>query len=91
MENAQYMERYFTTHNTYNDTVTPDPPVLPKTTTKGGSYNISFLDAGDGGTDPNATSYTLHAEPAGGQTADNCGTLTINQLGNKGAAQADCW
>lgn len=43
-----------------------------------------------------AQSYTLSATPLGTQTADTCGTLTINHLGVRsvqGASQtaAQCW
>lgn len=85
MANAQYMERYFTTHNTYYDNVTPDLPVLPTTSTDGGNYNLGFQGT------PNATSFMLRAVPAGAQVSDSCGTLTLNQAGTKGAAQANCW
>ena len=36
--------------------------------------------------------FTVTAAPQGAQTADTCGTMTINQLGVKGAAVASgCW
>ena len=43
-----------------------------------------------------AQSYTLSAAPLGAQTADACGTLTVNHLGVRsvqGASQtaANCW
>ena len=43
-----------------------------------------------------AQSYTLSATPVGTQTADTCGTLTVNHLGVRsvqGASQtaAQCW
>jgi type IV pilus assembly protein PilE len=43
-----------------------------------------------------AQSYTLSASPLGAQTADACGTLTVNHLGVRsvlGASQtaAQCW
>lgn len=43
-----------------------------------------------------ATSYTLTATPDGAQTSDECGTLTLNNIGVKGAmkdnaAVANCW
>lgn len=85
MENAQYMERYFTTHNTYYDNVTPDLPVLPVTSTEGGTYAIGFQGT------PDATSFVIQAVPQGSQVGDKCGTLTINHLGNKTAAAAGCW
>lgn len=85
LEDAQYMERYFTTHNTYNDTATPDPPVLPRTSTEGNTYAISFQGT------PDATSFVIQAVPQGSQVGDKCGTLTIDHLGNKSADVAGCW
>lgn len=82
MENAQYMERYYTTHNTYNDILTPDPPDLPQIETQNSSYDLSLASA-------DATSFTLQAVPKGSQVSDDCGTMTVNQLGNK--TPANCW
>ena len=43
-----------------------------------------------------AHTYTLRAQPLGPQTADECGVLTLNQLGERGVmnakqSRADCW
>lgn len=35
--------------------------------------------------------YTVTATPTGPQAHDRCGVLTINQAGNKTAAEARCW
>jgi type IV pilus assembly protein PilE len=35
--------------------------------------------------------YTATATPIGAQASDRCGVLTINQAGNKTAAQTRCW
>jgi type IV pilus assembly protein PilE len=35
--------------------------------------------------------YTATATPIGAQAGDRCGALTINQAGNKTAAQTRCW
>jgi type IV pilus assembly protein PilE len=37
-----------------------------------------------------APTFTVTAVPQGGQTADSCGTLTVNQLGAKTPASG-CW
>lgn len=37
-----------------------------------------------------APTFTLTAAPQGGQAVDNCGTMTINQLGERTPAQG-CW
>lgn len=82
METAQFMERYFTTNNTYEGAgVLSDQS--PKTGTA--KYNIDFS------VDPTATAYEVEAVPTGGQTADDCGTLTVDQTGATGADEADCW
>ena len=90
MEGSQYMERYYTTKLTYNDTVTPQPPVLP-----GCSHDVTqFYTVGIAFT---AITYTVTATPIGAQlTADTkCGTLTINQTGTRTKSGtgtlAECW
>jgi type IV pilus assembly protein PilE len=83
MELAQYMERNYTEANAYNKlgasgasgsfTASSLPySQVPKSGTV--NYNIAFdtLDA---------SNFTLKATPTGDQTADECGVLTINQLG----------
>jgi len=35
--------------------------------------------------------YTATATPIGAQVSDRCGAMTINQAGNKTAAQTRCW
>jgi type IV pilus assembly protein PilE len=82
METAQYMERYFTTNNSY-----ADAPLLSGQSPKTGTakYNISYS------VDPTATAYEVQAAPTGSQTADDCGTLTVDQTGATGADGADCW
>ena len=48
-------------------------------------YTFSFA-AG-----PAARTFSLQAVPQGAQTADDCGTLTLNQAGAQGAATTNCW
>jgi type IV pilus assembly protein PilE len=86
METAQFMERYFTTNNSYAGVGgNPDPDPLSDVSPKGGGtakYNISFSAQ-------SATAYTLQAAPQGGQTADSCGTLSVDETG---ATSPDgCW
>jgi type IV pilus assembly protein PilE len=85
METAQFMERYYTTNNTYVGAA-----ALSNVSPKGASgsqirYNISF-SAG-----PAATSYTLQAAPSGSQTADSCGTLTLSNTGAQTPTTSGCW
>jgi len=81
METAQYMERYFTTNNSY-----ADAPLLSDKSPKTGTakYTISFTAQSD-------TGYTLQAAPQGGQADDSCGTLTVSNTGATGAGGAGCW
>jgi type IV pilus assembly protein PilE len=84
-ETAQFMERYYTTNGTY-----VDGGLLSDVSPKGASgsaikYDIDF-SAG-----PSATAFTLRAAPAGGQTNDSCGTLTLSNTGVQTPATAGCW
>lgn len=88
LENAQYLERYYTEHNSYEDATIP-VTVSPK----GGTtlYDITLED-------PGTTSYTLTATPVSGGSmdGDECGALSINSLGQKtvddATSDADtCW
>jgi type IV pilus assembly protein PilE len=84
-ESAQYMERYFTTNNTYTAAT-----VLSAASPKGATgtrikYNIDFSVT------PTATAYTLRAIPANGQANDSCGTLTLSQTGAQTPTTAGCW
>jgi type IV pilus assembly protein PilE len=38
-----------------------------------------------------ATTYQFQVAPQGSQTSDTCGTLTIDQAGNKTPVTAECW
>jgi type IV pilus assembly protein PilE len=78
MEDAQAVERYFTTANTY-----VGAPVAVAAT-EGGKYTITLSGT-------SATGFLLTATPTGSQTADPCGTLTINQLGAKTPTTGNCW
>lgn len=89
-ELAQRAERWHTVNNTYVGfwaSVPADQRVSPRT---GGTaaYAISEAEA--------ANTFTLTATPQGGQTKDTaCGTLTINQAGQKTrsgtGAMSTCW
>lgn len=82
-ESAQFMERFYTTNNTYAGAT-----VLSAVSPKGAmgtaiKYNITFSVT------PTATVYTLRAIPAGGQANDLCGTLTLSQTGVQTDTGAD--
>jgi type IV pilus assembly protein PilE len=86
MESAQFMERYYTTNNTYANAA-----LLSAVSPKGATgtnikYKITFSVA------PSATGFTLSAAPAHGQTADTtCGTMTLSQTGEQTPTTAGCW
>ena len=95
LENAQFMERFFTENSTYVGAVLPTAMTkVPKEGTKV-NYNVSINGA-------TATGYTLQAIPSagGGMVGDDCGTLTLTNLGVRSAAGgspaagksvAQCW
>ncbi len=86
LELSQWMERRYSNGFDYRDA--GNNPTLPFTQSpQNGTafYNISFS--------VNATrdAFTLQAVPTGGQANDDCGTLTLDEQGTRGAAQAGCW
>jgi type IV pilus assembly protein PilE len=86
LELAQWMERRYSNGFDYRDG--GNDPALPYTQSpQSGNafYNISFSG--------NVTrdAFTLQAAPTAGQAGDDCGTLTLDEQGVRGAAQAGCW
>lgn len=86
LELTQWMERRYSNGFDYRDG--GNNPALPfNQSPQNGTafYNISFSG--------NVTrdTYTLQAVPTGGQANDDCGTLTLDEQGNRGAAAANCW
>lgn len=103
---ANAMERHFTENSSYcgagttNSTecsaaATGLPTIYATSSPIGGStayYNLTISAA-------TATSYTLSATPINAQANDYCGTLTIDETGNKDITNApsdditksDCW
>lgn len=94
LENVQFLERNYTEANKYNKDSAGNNITLPATTSpKSGTalYNITAPTL-------TATTYTLTATPVtGGRMADDeCGSLSINQFGQKSVANASldantCW
>lgn len=85
MENAQFLERYFTTNGKYS------LAVLPKTQSPENgtpSYNITTPTL-------TATTYVIQAQPTGSFTDAECGTLTIDHTGVRTesgtGSLGDCW
>lgn len=79
MESAQFMERWYSGNMTY---VGGNPPACDGAVTQ--FYNIQLANVA-------AATFTLSAQPTGGQAEDRCGTLSVNQTSTKGAGAGNCW
>jgi type IV pilus assembly protein PilE len=80
-ENAQYLERWYTTKLTYEDAeVQACEGELDE------FYTVTINVDGP-------RSFTAEAEPIGAQADDKCGTLTLDHRGNRGSTEDydDCW
>jgi len=92
LENAQFLERNYTTSNRYDQTsggATINSAALPRTQSPisgTAKYSITLSAVA-------AQSYTLSAAPTGSMSGDACGALTLTNTGVQGAggAVADCW
>jgi len=90
---AQALERYYTEKNTYLNASLGDgagaifPDHTPADREHGNAYYILSI------TNQGAGTYLLNATPTGAMAADSCGVLTLDHLGQKGAALpiARCW
>lgn len=85
MENAQFLERYFTTNGTYAGAALPTTQ-SPKNGTANYNLTLPVLTA---------TTYTIRAAPTGSFSDPLCGVLTVDQTGLKGESGTgtigDCW
>ncbi|MTW23048.1 type IV pilin protein [Allochromatium palmeri] len=92
LENAQFMERYYTTNGRYIDNAGNEPNLPVTESPKDGG--TKFYDIGFQGEVTNTT-YTLEAVPKGAMANDGCGTLTLAHTGAKsrtGTMPEDrCW
>lgn len=84
-ERAQLMERYYTTKLTYVDA--PAPAACDGIVN---SYTVAFEST------PTAKAFVLTATPSTSQKDPKCGTLSLNQKGERGesgtaASAAECW
>lgn len=101
MENAQYMERFYTENNSYLISLSGAQPVLPNTVSPRNSsgtqvqYQLEFSPAAP----RTARTYSLDARPVNKMASDECATYTVNNLGQRtitgtlGATktQDSCW
>ncbi|HXH03933.1 MAG TPA: type IV pilin protein [Candidatus Competibacteraceae bacterium] len=85
-ELAQFMERTYVENKTYRpggaDPALPFTESPKEGATKFYTLSLSAISA---------TTYTLQATPKGAQAGDSCGTLTLTNTGQKGAAKTGCW
>ena len=87
MENAQLLERNYTTANRYdsvNSDGTGGAPAIIAQSPKSGTAKYTIAAAY--GT---SQTFTLTATPTGSMTGDSCGNLTLNNIGIK--APDTCW
>lgn len=82
VELAQWMERYYSARMSYVGAVLPSTSCQTDLSSR---YTFSL----DG--TPTATAFKLRAVPIGAQVADTCGTVTLDQLDRREAAQPNCW
>lgn len=85
-ELAQFMERFYTENNTYVGAAASLPFNQSPRGAGQANYTIRVTAA-------DAESFTLSAARTGSMTDDRCGTLTLNERGQKGAAAgvSNCW
>lgn len=81
---AQHMEREYTENGNYTGAVLPYNEAPKDGADK--SYDLSILPSSTA-----AVSYTLRARPKNGMVGDRCGDMTVTHIGQKTAAEADCW
>jgi type IV pilus assembly protein PilE len=94
LENAQFLERNFTTANRYDETsggAAIDDASLPKPQSPesgAARYNMTVVMGG-----APAQTFTLSATPTGAMSGDSCGVLTYTNTGLQGAGGdvAECW
>ncbi len=82
-QSAQYMERYYTTNFKYTGAKSPADVC--------GDEVKEYYTLGFDGT-PDGTTYKLQAAPIAGKQKDGkCGTLTLDQTGDKTPKTEGCW
>jgi len=91
VELAQVAERYHTANNTYagfEPTLTAGQRRSPRELATPARYTVAIAPT-------TQAAFTITAVPVGAQATDRCGTLTVNQAGQKtrsGTAEFnECW
>lgn len=82
LQAQQQMERFFTSSLAYN--AAGSPAVFTCDSEIRRFYTVTVSGVG-----PRA--YLLTATPQGAQTADTCGSLTVNQAGARTPSTTGCW
>ncbi len=89
LENAQFLERNFTTANRYNINSAGSDVSIPRTQSPASgaaNYTLTVEFANNGRT------FTLSATPTGVMSGDPCGTYTLTNTGIRGSGGGDdCW
>jgi type IV pilus assembly protein PilE len=94
LEAAQFMQRFYSAHDRYDQTRDGTdialPAALQKAPASGSARYAISLSA------VSTTAYTLQAAPTGSMTGDKCGTFTLTSVGRKDvngatASAAECW
>lgn len=89
LELAQFMERRHSTSYSYQASGGGNPALpfstSPKNTNQTAAYNLSIVG--------NVTdkAFELQAVPTSLQSGDDCGTMTLDEKGVRGASANDCW
>ena len=89
MKLAQWLERHYSENFTYLDGSGNAPGLPFSHSPEDFQPSEAFYDIGFDG-DISQSSFTLHAEPKNAQSGDDCGTLTLDNQGNRGAGGSDC-
>ena len=78
LEDAGYMQHYYSAHNAYTDTPAPELPASRTPRSGAASYAISVrVPPGD------PTSFVLVAVRGGAMSSDPCGDFTYDNLGRR--------
>src|SRR5690606_9634807 len=89
---AANQERYYARNNAYAASANPLVDSQPASlTSEGGLYRVEVAACATGTL---ATCFVATATPLGRQADDECGALTLNSAGIKGAAKGalhSCW
>lgn len=86
LELSQWMERRYSNGFDYREAGSNPTLKFTQSPQNGTAfYNISFVGS------VTRDEFELQAVPTGAQSNDDCGTLTIDEQGDRGAGQGGCW